>query len=299
MKHSYRLLLVGCFVPWKVNSSCEFFSKEFLSCFSKLPHVSISTAHFDDNMSKVPEADVALVHAYADSSPVANLSLLKERVKKTAYFMEVVPTKQETKGYSFDRYYYYDSQFSGHSFVRIPLVKKYYECLLKDPGSILLDHDGRDFPWNGNPHMDWNERIWAFFEKNQARYPNVWQLERGKVKRPSFIKTIKLTDHCEYLKATARFERFVCTHSGSYNHTAADMAVRGTHMLVPFMAEASQRTFVPASLLHDLSMSIYKNEEELDTLLQTPFEFRPKLDRATDLNDIVARMDSDFQQMLA
>ena len=198
----------------------------------------------------------------------------------------------------FDRCYYYnlDHHDPNHTYVKIPLVKKYFTCEEKEPGSILLDHDGEQFNWHKDPHWDWNEKIWNFFASRRDIFPNVWQLERGNVDRPSFIKTIKMNDPEEYLKETSKFEKFICTHAGSYNHTAVDMAIRGTKVFVPFDPCAYHKTFVPRCLVDDLDMVLYKDEKELEELLNRSLIYKPKLDQGTDLDDVVALMDRDFQQ---
>lgn len=286
---NYKLLFIGCFDNFRQFTSCEFFTDELYKRFSKLSHVDIIPLHF--NTTTFPEADFALAHCYSNSPAIQNMDVLNSRVKKSAYFMEVANDKFSIS-YHYDPFY---RNFSNSSFINVPVVKEYYDVDSKEPGSILLDHDGERFPWYGDSDLDWNEKIWDFFSKNRDKYPNVWQLERGNVKRPDFIKTVSFTNHQDYLKNTSRFEKFVCTHYGSYNHTAVDMAVRGTKVIVPHVA---QRDFVPFGVSSELSMITIYDLEELDVALQQPFRFEPKLDRATDLDEIVAKMDCDFQELM-
>jgi len=291
----YKLLLIGCFTPWRTYTSCEFFSKELSDRFSKLPHVQFFTQHFTE--TTCPEVDVVLVHSYTGFPPVANIPHFKKNAKKVVYFME-----QGIEAPGFDHYYYYDRYFKTKNkapgtFIKIPLVKKYYgdSFLPKEPGSILLDHDYQQFRDYKHPGWDWNERLWDFFLKHQDRYGQIYQLERGDVVRPSFIKTIPMKDAQEYLDSTAKFETFISTHAGSYNHTLVDMAVRGSRIIVPWSPLTHQKYIVPECLISDLDMTVIRDVDELTTALNVKSVCESKLDRATDLDEVVTLMDRDFK----
>lgn len=287
----YNLLFIGCFAPWRTNTSCEFFSDELSARFAALPHVNTTRIHF--NEVDFPQADIALIHAYTSTPSIVNLEKLKTKVKKVVWFME-----EPIQELEFDHYYFYEKKFeetSHKTYVKIPVVKSKYDILPKEPGTILLDHDSFLFANAGSPGHDWTQRIWDFFVKNKDKYRSIYQLERGPVDsdRPKFIKTIPMQSHQDYLKTTSRFETFICTHAGSYNHTAVDMAVRGTRVIVP---ESEYFSFVPRCLVNDLGLKIVFDENDLTKVLDEVPICVPQLEKATDLDDVVALMDSDFKQ---
>ena len=289
----YKLLLIGCFTSWRNNTSCEFFSEELAKRFSKLP-VSLIKHHFND--LAFPEADIALIHAYDSTEAVQQVSEIKKKVKKVVLFME--EPKYE---FGFDHCYFYNHKFihgNKGTYIRIPLAKDQYEMVPKEPGSILLDHDCQLFPDHGISGSDWTDRLWAFFEKNK-QYRPVYQLERGPVSHPDFIKKISIQSHQDYLSATAHIETFICTHAGSYNHTAVDMAVRGSKVIVPMVPGTFHNTFVPECLVRDLNMALVLNEQQLGAALNLiktgSRRDRPAIDMATDLDEVVSIMDRDFK----
>lgn len=287
----YKLLLIGSFTSWKTNTSCEFFSEEFAKRFSKLP-VSVIKHHFND--PEFPEADIALVHAYDSTLAVQQVDKIKCKVKKVVLFME--EPKYE---FGFDHCYFYNQKFmcsDKGTYIHIPLAKEQYETVPKESGSILLDHDSQLFPCYRVSNWDWNERLWDFFTKHK-QYRPIYQLERGNVQRPEFIKKIPIQSHRDYLNATAHIETFICTHAGSYNHTAVDMAVRGMKVIVPIVpiSGSNQETFVPGCLVRDLSMSLISNEVCLEQLLNAKSKQISLLDKATDLDEVVSIMDRDFK----
>lgn len=283
----YKLLLIGCFTPWRNNTSCEFFSDELAKRFSKLP-VSLIKHHFAD--PEFPEADIALIHAYDSTVAIQQLSEVKRKVKKVALFME-----EAKENLGFDHCYFYNRICSCKkgTYIKIPLAKEQYHILPKEPGSILLDHDCQLFPDHGVQSHDWTQRIWDFLSRNK-KYRPIYQLERGNVVHPSFVKKIPIQSHQDYLNATAHMETFICTHAGSYNHSAVDMAVRGSKVIVPMAPGTFHKTFVPECLIQDLNMTLILNEHQLETALNTPVKNQSLIDVATDLDDVVSLMNRDF-----
>jgi len=288
----YKLLLIGSFTTWRNNTSCEFFSDEFAKRFSKMP-VSLIKHHFNDPV--FPEADIALIHAYDSTVAVQQVSEIKKKVKKVVLFME--EPKYEL---GFDHCYFYNQKYlyaKKGTYIHVPLVKDQYEVVPKEPGSILLDHDCQLFPDHGVSGNDWTEKLWSFFDKNK-QYRPIYQLERGPVSHPDFIKKIPIQSHRDYLKATAHIETFICTHAGSYNHTAVDMAVRGSKVIVPVVPGTLHKTFVPECLIKDFNMVLVLNEQQLNVALDNSFvarRDRPAIDMATDLDEVVSIMDRDFK----
>jgi len=290
----YKLLLVGCFTPWRNNTSCEFFSDEFAKRFSKLP-VTLIKHHFDD--PNFPEADVALVHAYISSLAVQQVAQIKKKVKKVVYFME-----EPMPNAGFDHCYFYnlDLDCDNSTFIKAPVVKEQYDIFPKEPGSILLDHDAELF--QHDKESDWTERLWDFFGSN-PHYGPVYQLERGNVKHPDFIKKIPIQSHKDYLNATSRIETFICTWSQSYNHTVVDMAIRGSNVIVPMSDKLGfRKEFVPICLVEDFDMIRVLNEKQLDAALKSigngSIKSKSRLDVATDLDEVVSIMDKDFRSWM-
>lgn len=287
----YSLLLVGAFNSPRSNVSAEFFSEELFDRFAKLPHVTLRAHHFCDEA--YPVSDVALVHGYSDTPAVRGVAKLKQRVGYTAWFMETYDAP------GFDHYWFYNPDMNRDradvSFVPAPVVGDYYRRSVKLPGSLLLDHDLELFPAAGNPEFDWNRTLWAVLERYRSRFSRICQLARGPCpQRPDWIEVLPVQSHQDYLAATAGFESFVCTHAGSYNHSAVDMAVRGTRVIVP---SAYGRTFVPRQLTADLHMElVHSPAAAIEACLQPQWAARAM--QTTDLEDVVRMMDQHFQGVL-
>lgn len=283
----YKLLLIGCFPPWRENNSCSFFSEEFADVFSRKKHVDLILHHFDD--FNVPCADFALIHAYTDKA-FNYVSLLKNKVKKSCYFME-----NYEKGLDFDHYFFYDPEFikqdSNKTFLKVPLVKKYYEVVPKKPKTLLLDHDAKLFPFYKNETKDWNERIWNLLAKDRCGYERIAQLGRSDTSHPDFVEVIPKQDHAGYIEATKDFQTYFVTHVGSYNHTAVDMAVRGIRTIVP-------RGFVPVGLSSELGMIEVRTDQEILSALKDHSDGIPQIDKSTDFESIVDLIDSHFLSWL-
>jgi hypothetical protein len=280
----YKLLLVGCFPSWRENTSCSFFSEEFRDYFCALPHVELITHHFDDH--NLPNADFALVHAYHEQAILMG-KLLKSKVKKSSYFME---NHFDYLGY--DHYFFYDPEFikprSDQTFIKIPLVKKYYEVAPKRPKTLLLDHDANLFPFAGNPLKDWNKKIWNILSKDRCGYERIAQLGRHENNHPDFIEVIPKQSHQDYLNATKDFETYFITHLGSYNHTAVDMAVRGIRTIVP-------KGFVPVGLSQELGMIEVTTDEQIIAALKDHGAGKVQIDKATEFSDLANKIDEYFQ----
>lgn len=283
----YKLLLIGCFPPWRENTSCSFFSEEFADAFGKKQNVELITHHFDD--LNVPDADFALIHAYTEKA-FRFVPILKTRVKKSCYFME-----NYLRGLDFDHFVFYDPEFikpdSNKTFVKIPLVKKYYEVLPKKPKTLLLDHDAKLFPFYKNKDKDWNEKIWSLLSNDRCGYERIAQLGRCDTNHPDFIEVIPKQDHVGYIEATKDFETYFVTHIGSYNHTAVDMAVRGIRTIVP-------KGFIPSGLTKELNMIEVSTDQEILNALKNHSEGQPQIDKATDFNDIVELIHNQFLSWL-
>lgn len=284
----YKLLIIGSFTKQKCNTSCEFFSNEFANRFEKLDHVEVIRHHFDNE--DFPKADIALVHAYASTPGANNCKKLKTRVSKAVYFME------EAINLGFDYYYYYGCnpcKMPG-KYIKAPVSKKLLNYEDKIPNSVLLDHDVSLFPCYNSPIYDWNNFFWEYFTRNKNKFGRIAQLGRGPVERPDFIEVIPVADSESYLKATVNFETFICTHAGSYNHTALDMALRGTRVVAPY----STLSFVPQCTVNDFNMYTMKNSQDLDAIFSKPFINNDQIYKATDLDEIVQIMDKDFVDWL-
>lgn len=283
----YKLLLIGCFPSWEENTSCSFFSEEFAKCFGEMQNVELITCHFDS--SDLPEADFALVHAYFDQALKLG-KLLKGKVRKSCYFME---NYEDRLG--FDHYWFYDPEFikseTNQTFVQVPLVKKYYSVVSKKPKTLLLDHDAKTFPFYGNPFKDWNNRLWNILEKDRCGYEKIAQLGRCEDKHPDFIEVIPKQRHQSYIEATKDFETYFVTHIGSYNHTAVDMAVRGIRTIVP-------KGFVPIGVSDYFNMIQVSNDEEIIKALKSHGPGVEQLDKATNFDDIVLKIDRYFSAFI-
>lgn len=208
---------------------------------------------------------------------------------------------EEPLDFGFDHYYFYNGAYScsplPKTYIRIPVVKDKYKILPKEPGTLLLDHDSKLFTYYQQETHDWNEKIWSLLEHNRCGYHRIVQLERSPdIVRPSFIETIPIQSHDEYLAATACFETFLATHAGSYNHTAIDMALRGSRVINPAtMSDIFVGTFVPKYQSDELDMVVVRTMEELEATLSDHRPGLPQLGKATDLDEVVAIMDRDFQ----
>lgn len=283
----YKLLLVGCFPGWEENTSCSFFSEEFAFIFRLMPHIELITCHFHEK--NIPSADFALVHAYEEEAFVLGRKL-RGKVKKSCYFME-----NYFPSYDYDHYWFYDPHFcnstSNQTFVKIPLVKKYYEVVPKVPKTLLLDHDAKLFSFYGEANKDWNSKIWDLLKKDNCGYQRIAQLGRNADNHPDFIEIIPKQKHVNYLEATKDFQTYFITHTGSYNHTAVDMAIRGIRTIVP-------KGFVPQGLIKELQMIEVSTDEEILSALKDHKAGTPQLEKATDLQNVVEKIDSYFLHSL-
>lgn len=76
------------------------------------------------------------------------------------------------------------------------------------------------------------------------------------------------------------------------------MAVRGARVVVPCTPENQRYSFVPSQLAKDLEMILVENEDQLLAVLSDHQPGKPQLDKTTDLDDVVAIIDGDFQKSL-
>ncbi len=283
---NYRLLLVGQFV-YPEATSAKFFSTELLRRFQALGRDVIP--HDFDN-TDFPDADVVLIHGYCGVPALLAFPAYKPRVKYSATFMEV-PLPIEA-----DHYFFYDGRAHGRTdrstMINAPVVQGYYRAAAKTPGSILLDHDSKC----PEAHYNWNQIIWAELAKHRDQLPDIHQLARWGTPHPDFISLLPVLPHLEYLEQTAEFETFVCTHAGSYNHTVVDMAARGMRVIVP----RTITTFVPPSLVDLFDMVVCDDVESIVEECLLPAR-QPdwKMDRTTDLDEVVRMMDAKFCEALA
>jgi len=290
---SYHLLFVGLF-DYDSTLSVQFFSREMATRFEQRG-VRVTRQNFQE--THFPQADVMLFHAYAGTPALNAFAAQKPSEAYSALFME------HPLPFHCDHYFYYDAgehpdfPASQKTFIPIPIIKNSYPVRCKRAGSILLDHDFEFFPQHNHPDHDWNLQFWEIIDQRRSEFTDLFQLARGPAsQRPDGIQVIPLMSQADYLEATSQFETFICTHAGSYNHTALDMAIRGTRVLVP---ATSIGPFVPQPIVESLGMSVHTSPEDLLThALDRSWSTEPQLDKATDLDVVVERIDDHFRQVL-
>lgn len=162
--------------------------------------------------------------------------------------------------------------------IPLPIARDLMTIEPKIPGTILLDHRWPDPLPAGR---DWSDRLWNFFAEHTGRY--VAALDRCDSPLPEFIQRIPCQRYEDYLAATARFERFIVTHHGSYNHSAVDMGLRGTQVIVP---ETPDGPFIPSGNIGLLNAAVIHSSADLLAVLGKPVEAGSLLHRSTDLKTV-------------
>lgn len=277
----YTMLFVGHFEGQ--NTSVEFFSRELARRFE---HHGINVIRQNHTETALPLTNVIFFHTFNESTAIQTWYHVRHRRPLTVAFME--------NPMPFGLYnFYYNQQPSTSDFDHLippPVIQRLYNNVPKRPGSILLDHDVEWLSWVGHRSMDWNAQIWDVLCDRGAEFPDIYQLARGEAKgRPDFIKVIPVSRMEDYLKATEEFETFVTTHMGSFNHTAVDMAIRGTRVLVPKTISGS---FVPQPLVDRFQMQQCDSLNELvQMMLRAPATVgESQVCKTIDLDDVVTKI---------
>lgn len=276
----YRLILVGQFQQ-NTATSVEVYTRALAT---HLQALGVTIIPLDFTETAFPEGDAVLFHAYHHAPAVQAFKARRPPVKFAAMFMEL------PLDIGCDHYFYYDCGNHKHvparqqTLIPIPLDKSLYSIVPKRVGSILLDHDYECFAQHNQPDFDWNHAIWDLVDQNRDMFPDIYQLARGAARdRPSCIKVIPLSDLPEYLRATQAFETFVATHAGSYNHTAMDMAVRGTRIVVPQTKKFG--TFIPQGMIDQYGMQVCHTPTALIAMaIDNTWQAYPRIHQATDMN---------------
>lgn len=277
----YTMLFIGHFDG--ENTSVEFFSRELASRFES--H-GINVIRQNYTETALPRTDVIFFHTFNESPAVRSWYARQNEYRLTVAFME--------NPMPFGLYnFYYNQQPSTSDFdylIPPPVIQRLYNVVPKRPGSILLDHDVEWLHWTGHRSMDWNAQIWDALHGCGSDFPDIYQLARGEAAgRPDFVKVIPVSRMEDYLKATEEFETFVSTHMGSFNHTAVDMAIRGTRVLVPKTISGS---FVPQPLVDRFQMQQCNTIDELmQTMKQPPATVgESQVCKTIDLDDVVTKI---------
>jgi len=172
--------------------------------------------------------------------------------------------------------------------VGIPWDKTIYEKAKKEPGSVLVDHDGS--PWNV---VCQSREILSWLTSYDSPICQMEPYTTG-TRRNFGIQQLAYND---YLKATERFDNFIVTHEGSCNYSAIDMAVRGTRVLVPMVRGAGQ--FVPHQVFRALGMENFYGRRHLLEILNTPNSDTPRLNSVSDYSEIASKMHTTFLPLLS
>lgn len=248
---------------------------------------------WDMRKTNFPTCDAALYHAYFDSPAWQAFATLRTKVRKVFSFMESVNPNPCDHQFA---YFQPTEQFvSPVTVIPVPLRKQGYEVLPKTRGSILLDHSADGFFMANDPQYDWTRLLWRAVTEHKLQVSQLGRFYAPDC--PTSIPVLPVLPHQNYLNQTALFETFVTTHVNSYNHTAVDMAVRGSRVLVPVTEAGS---FVPLDLVRRFGMVLCQSVDEVVARLQEPVtNLTAKLDIATDLSTAIKIMDHTMQLICA
>jgi hypothetical protein len=292
----YRLLLVShehATRPEQIWDSLTMHTCGLWSEFSKLPHVSLE---FHDCRSVPTEGewDFLLLHA-GFSQPIYDmLAVIRPRIRhKIMLFMEF-PHPSPLIDYTFS---WLPVSQPNAEYMPCPIRKEWLRrtlCIPRNVGSILLDHTywtHQDKPWAAWLRLyEWLEPFASkrFIGQLGSRYAT-------EENTPHWIRPFREMPYLAYLGATATFETFIPTYSGSYGCSIVDMAARGIRVLVPTWREGP---FCHQSLIDTFRLKTFSDRETLFSLLAEPVQPGDHLDRCTDYSECVRRIDTYCQRVM-
>ena len=292
MTKPYDLLILGHHKPLsEAFLSVEVLTHFATSAFRRLPHVQVHTHQVCDyeRVLALPRADIVLFIAYWFDVEPTDSKWIKRvtEASVTASLREVL--------FPVDYCFTFKPFPEAENAIYVPLQcdKASLPVSQKTPGTILVDHAWQAF---AGTDQDWTTRIeeWLSEVADRRSISRMVYYKDYPAVLPPFVTPLPPLPYHEYLKATAHFERFICTHAECYPHGVIDMAARGTQVLAP-------PGFLPECIVKDLGIPTFSSKEELLALLSEPVgdEWNRKIDLCTDYGDVAKSMDGQFQEWLA
>jgi hypothetical protein len=262
--------------------------------FSKLPHVTLEFQSIYEPLPNI-HPDFVLFHACFGDLEFGQLAAMRRMAKyKTMSFMELGLPKEHVD-YCF---VYLPPTITHCEEIPLPCLSAVLDehNSAKSKGTILLDHV---WPPYCGTNKEWSPRLYNWLTPLKHRFA-ISQLRRGGCSAsenfPNWVAPIEEKPYTEYLDITARFETYILTHPGSYEHSVIDMAYRGTQVLVPIM---DGKPFIPKSTVERLNLSTFSTKFELAALLERPARVANKRQSFSDMSKVVSRIDAYCQRELS
>jgi len=259
--------------------------------FSKLPHVTL-LYYPSQFCEEIPESDFALIHDYFDYGIYTRLEYVRCKTRYKIMTVMEFGNDSPLVDHSFS---FIQLPWQSVDYVPLPCFRRLIEAHTapKLAHSILLDHQ-----WLSHTDKSLTDRSRLFYEwMEPLKVSHTFaQLRRSNcewMEPPPWMRSIPEIGYPAYLDETAGYETFILTHHGSYEHSVIDMVARGTRVLVPFIG----RPFCQPSMIENLNLSTFSNQEELLALLQNLPAPSPT-DKFTDMPEVVARIDAYCQGVM-
>lgn len=303
MTKPYTIALYSLWCPDEpsgIRSSFQMIAWGLRREFAKLPHVTLRYIDTDDAKMTIEAADFSLLHDLFGRPSYERLPEMRAATRRRIIGLMEIPYPSPLIDQCFT---FLPTPWPNRAHIKLPwpeveqitlpVIQELLEPtahIAKQPGSVLLDHQWLE---NGTT-TDWNASIHEWLKFRMQNTP-VAQLRRERCERsdpPTWVRSIPESGYPTYLAMTADFETFVVTHPGSYEHSIIDMAARGIRVLVPKVAG---HPFCNQSIIDDLRLETFTDGDELCALLDT-LPNPPRLDKLTDMPEIVARIDQYCQE---
>lgn len=296
MKQPYNLLLCSSITkkPEDITCSVHMNSYGLMNEFSKLNHVTFDQCDGFDTFNKDGEWDFVLIHMYFDKPIFNYLSTLRKSVKHKIMLIMECPNRNP----ELDQEFVFNEVFYGWDKVTIiknPIVSNLINLtshIKKEPNSILIDH-----VWFGDKvSKDHSDMIYDWLSPlKDGRL--ISQLGRGVFEKqehfPNWISKIPESNYITYLENTAKYENFILTHPGSYEHSVIDMASRGCRVIVPVM---DGKSFCPKCVVESLNLPVFSTRDQLHNILSVSPPKDYDKSAFNDFSNIVAILDEYCQK---
>lgn len=302
MFKSYSLGLIG-WTPYSLEQATT--SQQMLCAglsvgFRQLKHVNLFnfplTWETQKNATElfkiVPNLDFILIHCGTRYSPVVDIKKIRSKVKfQICSFIE-----HPQRGMDFT--FGYLKSKNPDCYIPFPYCKEFMINKQKTPKTILL---------NDSIYIEHDiaKKIGEWLSPLLSEGYTVYQLikKSGKLRTTVFQEYVKHIDMCEYgkyMEKTEFMETFIQTHPGTYEHSILDMAGRGVKTLIPSNQLESNNAapFIPQEMIDGLQLSTFTSQKELLNLIRTPLTTSSKINKMTEMCDVVKIIDGHFQKVL-
>lgn len=294
MKKPYKLLLFSTKTLHQndIFNSVNMNSYGLITEFSKLPHVELSISSSVNDLTSIN--DFVLIHTYFDQKIFKNLHIVRENTKY--HIMNMMEISHHSK--LIDHHFIYRTDYISNNttYIEHPIINELIQPTLNDiklTGSILIDHVIKD----DQVYTNYSPILYEWLESIRSnRF--ISQLERkgwedSNTIFPEWIHKIRESNYPTYLQNTSKFENYILTHVGSYEHSVIDMVSRGCRVIVP---EIGGRPFCPPSLVNSLKLPTFSTKEQLLKILNEPIKKTHV--EFTDISKIVSIIDDYCQSLL-